>query len=123
MHPSIIDQSSTRYRQKIAERPGIPQQRLAHEDLARLLNRTLRTRNYSQTAGQERIMSKEFRLSRIRRPRATPASIALIVTTYLLFGAILFGALTTLAEPERGDLQPRLGNDPGFVIRNWTPGP
>ena len=64
-----------------------------------------------------------FRISRIRRPRFTPASVALIVTTYLLFGAILFGAFTSLAEPERANLQPRLGNDPGFVIRNLSPGP
>jgi hypothetical protein len=67
--------------------------------------------------------SQPFRLSRLRRPRFTPASVALIVTTYLLFGAILFGAFTTFADPERADLQPRIRNDPGYVIRNWAPGP
>ena len=77
--------------------------------------------NANHTDGRDGISPQDFRLSRIRTPRATRASVTLIVGTYFLFGVILFGVFT-LAEPARTAPQTRLGHDPGLVILDLTPG-
>ena len=82
-----------------------------------LVDSRARTGSNDQKTFRIAVMLNEFRLSRLKAPRGTFATMVLIAVVFLLFGAF-----ASLAQPDSSGFETRPAASKGLLITNWLIG-